>query len=472
MALRVYEIPFAELGISAKFKVLSPQEVEIFVADSISLDTDDYMKKVLETLVFNMKTEVLDVIQNMSPESGTKALQALFNACVMLNPGLDVNQWLEISYAYQPRHIEDVKPSTDIVTVPKPPYPDVPTEIKTDKPKPRKMSKAKFLNLDKYLKERVVGQDHAIEAVKSALKLSQAGLNDDRRPLGVFMFAGSSGVGKTCLAKELHSYIYGTEYDLVRIDCGEFQQKHENQKILGSPAGYVGHDDGAQLPNAMMKNPYTVVLFDEVEKAHPDLWDTFLRVFDEGILTDSRGNEISFRNAIIIMTTNLGNDKVVKEMTGAQVGFGGRLGMAHDTKVNPARALVEKETKEAIRKKFKPEFLNRIDKIVVFNHLLPDDFKKIAEIEMDVVESKMAKRGLTLNYDDDVINGLIHEGVDSVRGARGIAQVRRERIEDLLADRIISSKCPRGTLFELVYRNGQFEIEVRLPVKRNVKASE
>jgi len=285
--------------------------------------------------------------------------------------------------------------------------------------------------------------------VVSALKRSQVGLNDKNRPLGIFLFAGSSGVGKTHLANTLHKYLFSEEYPMVRIDCGEFQHKHENQKLIGSPPGYVGHDEGGQLVNLVKKNPYTVVLLDEVEKAHIDLWNTFLRVFEDGILTDGKGEEVSFLNTVIIMTTNLGNDKTVDYLLSGGTGFNKSTHAKTGTKQMPAKEMVEKNTLDAVRKHFRPEFINRLDKIIVFNHLERKDLEKIAELEMSVIMDKLSKKGYSINYTDDVISALLDKGVDTVKGARGLSQVRREKMEDQLADILIKTVPPRGTVFEI-----------------------
>lgn len=315
------------------------------------------------------------------------------------------------------------------------------------------MSRQKFLGLENHLLGNVIGQEEAVDSVVSALKRSQVGLNDKNRPLGIFLFAGSSGVGKTHLASTLHKYLFGEEYPMVRIDCGEFQHKHENQKLIGSPPGYVGHDEGGQLVNLVKRNPYTVVLLDEVEKAHVDMWNTFLRVFEDGVLTDGKGEEVSFLNTVIIMTTNLGNEKTVDYLLSGGTGFAKNINHKTSTTQMPAKEMVEKNTLDAVRKHFRPEFINRLDKIIVFNHLDRSNLEKIAELEMSIIMDKLSKKGYSVNYTDEVISALLDKGVDSVKGARGLAQVRREKMEDQLADILIKSAPPRGTIFEISYKD-------------------
>jgi ATP-dependent Clp protease ATP-binding subunit ClpC len=341
-----------------------------------------------------------------------------------------------------------------------------PTGKKTVTKKPKPISRQKFLGLENYLKTSIIGQDPAIDAIVSSLKRSQVGLGDEDRPLGVLLFAGSSGVGKTHLANSLHKYLFGNEHPMVRIDCGEFQHKHENQKLIGSPPGYIGHDEGGQLVNLVKQNPSTVVLLDEVEKAHPDLWNTFLRVFDDGVLTDAKGEIVNFKNTIIIMTTNLGNDKTSDHLLSSGTGFNRDIAYKLGTKSVPNRSIIERNTNDAIKKHFKPEFLNRIDKVVIFNFLSEIDCQKIARIEMSIVIDKLSKKGYQVEYTDEVIEALIEKGIDSIKGARGLSQVRREGIENSIADTLISSAIPKGTTFHIGFEEGSFKFKIEKPQKK------
>lgn len=332
--------------------------------------------------------------------------------------------------------------------------------------KPKQITKQKFLGLEPYLKNNIIGQENAVSALISALRRSQTGLHDPDRPLGVFLFAGSSGVGKTHLANALHKYLFGSDYPMVRIDCGEFQHKHENQKLIGSPPGYVGHDEGGQLVNLVKKYPSTVVLLDEVEKAHPDLWNTFLRVFDDGVLTDGKGEIVDFKNTIIIMTTNLGNDKTSEHLLSGGAGFTKDVNYKTGTKIVPNRSIIERNTNDAVKKHFKPEFLNRIDKTVIFNYLSDEDCSKIAQLEMSVIADKLSKKGFSMQYNDNVISGLIAEGIDSIKGARGLAQIRRDKIESQLAESIMDNPSPRGSIFQIDYEDSIFKFNVIKPSKK------
>lgn len=470
--MNIYQIYVPELATYVKYKVLEPEESKNLIDEIQDKPTKEYRKAILESVIFNIKTDVAESLRVMSRSSAEKCLDALYSGCIMLNPGLDIDQWIDLAYANKSTVNKlQPKPKIDV-----PDFSDMPPELEdifnktfkkqtTKQIKPKKLSREKFLGLESYLKENIIGQDQGIEAVVSALKRSQTGLNDSNRPLGVFLFAGASGVGKTHLANLLHKYLFGSENSLVRIDCGEFQHKHENQKLIGSPPGYIGHDEGGQLVNMVRKFPNTVVLLDEVEKAHQDIWNTFLRVFDDGVLTDNKGKQVSFKNTIVIMTTNLGNDKISDNLLRSSAGFNARVDFNFKTKQIPERSQVEKQTLEEIRKHFKPEFINRIDKVVVFNHLRYDDMVSIAELEMSIVKSKLLSKGYSLTYTDSVVEGLIERGIDTVKGARGLSQVRREGIEDKLAELIISSIIPRGTLFEIDHEE-DFKISLIKPQKQ------
>lgn len=335
--MRIYQIYMPELATYVKYKVLEPESVQSFLA-SLTFSQDQmsdqeyyisFRKAVIENFIFNLKGEVSESLRMMSRKSAEACLDAVYTGAIMLNPGLDVDSWVNMSYSNSSNEglpsvdenpfdqnffdsLKKIKKSNLKLDAEDFPFPVEKNKKQQLKAKP--ITKQKFLGLESNLKSNIIGQDQAVEAIVNALKRSQAGLSDADRPLGVFLFAGSSGVGKTHLANTLHKYLFGNDIPMVRIDCGEFQHKHENQKLIGSPPGYIGHDEGGQLVNQVKQNPNTVVLLDEVEKAHPDLWNTFLRVFDDGILTDGKGELVDFRNTIIIMTTNLGNDKTTDHL--------------------------------------------------------------------------------------------------------------------------------------------------------------
>jgi ATP-dependent Clp protease ATP-binding subunit ClpA len=466
--MQIYQIHIPELHTGVKFKVVSTKEAEDFVQKHKRKSDENFKKEVLRYFIFNLKTDVASSLNMMSRAAAERAVEAMYAGCVMLNPGLDSDHWINMAYAgapLNPIYDQDDDPFDEVRDFIKKTKQNIDKKNK-EVVKSRKMTKHKFLGLANHLKSKVIGQDEAIEEVVSALTRAQADMHDENRPLGVFLFAGSSGVGKTHLASELHRYMFGGSSQMVRIDCGEFQHKHENQKLTGSPPGYVGHDEGGQLSNQVKNNPYTVVLLDEVEKAHQDIWNTFLRVFDEGVLTDSKGDLVSFRNTIIILTTNLGNDKIVNDMISTGAGFTQSVEFQRRTTTTPARATVKKKTEEAISKYFRPELLNRIDKTVIFNHLSREDCIRIAQIEMSVTADKLSRKGISLEYTDNVIDGLINLGIDTIRGARGISQVRRDSIETSLANMIVKSVVPKGTIFYIDYLDNEFSFNMTKPVKK------
>ena len=466
--MNIYQIFIPELGTNVKFKVLPVSDIEEFLTKNKS--SKDIRKKILQYVIFNLNTDVASALSSMSREGAERALEAVYSGAIMLNPSFDIEYWLNIAYSTNPAKVPDHLDKDYSLDQIKRFLKTAQTKSKTDKTiiKSKKITKQKFLGLEEYLKRNVIGQDEAVDEIVSALARSQADLNDANRPLGVFLFAGSSGVGKTHLANTLHKYLFGEDVPMVRIDCGEYQHKHENQKLLGSPPGYVGHDEGGQLTNQIKKNPYTVVLIDEVEKAHADIWNTFLRIFDDGIVTDSKGDVISFRNTIIIMTTNLGNDKTVDHMISTGAGFTKNIVFNRRTKEIPPRSIVVKNTDEAINKYFRPEFINRLDKIVVFNHLTQTNCETIAQIEMSVIADKLSRRGISITYTDSVIQALIDKGIDTVKGARGISQIRRDIIETPIAKTIVNNNVPKGTIFYIDYLNDDFIFDFQKPVKKRI----
>jgi len=467
--MQIYQIFVPELNANVKFKILSTDDTSVFVASIKNKKNKDLRKEVLQLVVFNLNTDVAGSLALLSRTAAERALEAIYAGCIMLNPGLDIDYWINIAYSTAPVTPSEQYPESEYLDQVKKFLRETSKSNKTKQSKiikPRKMSKQKFLGLEDYLKSNVIGQDQAIEEIVAALSRSQADLNDINKPLGTFLFAGSSGVGKTHLANTLHKYLFNSDVPMVRIDCGEFQHKHENQKLIGSPPGYVGHDEGGQLTNQIKKNPYSVVLIDEVEKAHNDIWNTFLRIFDEGMVTDSKGELIDFRNTIIIMTTNLGNDKTVDNLISTGPGFTRNVVFERRTKEIPTRSVVEKNTHEAINKYFRPEFLNRIDKTIVFNYLNRQDCEKIAEIEMSVIADKLSRKGISVSYTDRVINGLIDLGIDTIKGARGISQVRRDVIETPIAKTIVHSNIPKGTIFHIDYLNNNFIFDFEKPIKK------
>lgn len=471
--MRIHEIFFRDLDLSLKLKYLLPEEISRISSKYGQVSKVEYMMIVLNTCVYNLRTEVNTAIQQMGKPNGDQFIKEIYNGCIMLNPALDIETWVRLTQSYdvisdinQPIELTPADDETDDEDAKETPSrpsrrtKTAPKKQPEDKPTPHKITKSKFINLHQHLIENVVGQQEAIDEIYKSLKRSYVGLKDPSRPIGVFLLAGPSGVGKTHMAKTLHSYIYGDKYDLVRIDCGEFQQKHESTKLIGSPNSYVGYEDGGQLTNAIKKNPSTVLLLDEVEKAHPDIWGTFLNVFDDGYLIDNKGNEVSFADVIIIMTSNLGNDKIAEETFSRGTGFHAAIDDSYDSRIIPSRKAVEDRTNEAIRKYFKPELLNRLDQIVIFNYLTEADYSKIAEMEILALAEKMSKLNYNMSWDQEVIDLLVRMSGKTIEGARSISKIRRNFIEDPLADILLQTKHRRGTTFNISSsESGEFVIE-------------
>lgn len=433
--MQLIQIYNHELDAPVQYRVYPPQEIKAFIDDLDYEDQDEFVQLVLKKIVGNLNTEVAVALSAFEDKrQAIEAVHSIYNGCVMLNPGLNIDAWNEIS---RTTSFREQKPQLE-------------------EPKRRsKLSATKIKGLSGFLRSRIVGQDEAIDLVASALKRSAAGISTPEKPLGVFLFSGASGTGKTQLAKELQKYLF--EGDIIRMDCGEFQHKHENQKILGAPPSYVGHASGGALSERMKENPKTVVLLDEVEKAHKDIWDTFLRVFDEGILIDGKGDTVSFRDAIIIMTTNLGNKTMVEDFASHGVGFTKQAFSVDD---------YERYADKEIRKYFRPEFINRIDKVVYFNYLGVDDLQAIASLLMSELEARVRDLGIILQYSDSLIEYLAGNELDPVEGARSVTSKIRNTIEDKLSDLLLDQgPFETDSVIHLGYDKSDLVIEVRNPDK-------
>ena len=300
----------------------------------------------------------------------------------------------------------------------------------------------KLLNLEKVLKERVKGQDEAVEKVAKAIRRSRIGIRDPRRPIGSFLFLGSTGVGKTELAKALAEALFDDENKIIRLDMSEFMEAHSVSKLIGSPPGYVGFDDGGQLTEQVRRKPYSVVLFDEIEKAHPEVFNMLLQILDDGRLTDSHGKVVSFKNTIIILTSNIGSEKFNK--TNVSLGF-------NDAKVEDKNALMMSE----LKKYFKPELINRIDNIVVFNKLSPAVLKEIARKMLGDLNKNLKQSGVELKFTTSTFNYLIKNGTNDDFGARPLRRLITTKIEDELADKMLRGEIKSGDNVLVDFKDGK-----------------
>ena len=303
----------------------------------------------------------------------------------------------------------------------------------------------RLLHMEELLHKRVVGQDEAISAVSRALRRARAGLQDPKRPIGSFIFLGPTGVGKTELCRALGEVMFDDENALIRIDMSEYMEKHSVSRLVGSPPGYVGYEEGGQLTQKVRNKPYSVVLFDEVEKAHPDVFNILLQILDDGRLTDSNGRVVNFKNTIIVMTSNAGASTITSKRS---LGFGGSVETTRDYEAMKERVMAE------VKDTFRPEFINRIDDLIVFHALEPDDIRRIAALMLGSVSKRLAQRGMQLSYGDDVIALLADEGYDANYGARPLRRTIQRSVEDALSEEIIAGKIALGDRVELYVGDG------------------
>ena len=296
----------------------------------------------------------------------------------------------------------------------------------------------KLLNMEDTLHTRLIGQDEAVKAVSKAIRRARVGLKNPNRPIASFIFSGPTGVGKTELTKALATYFFGSEEAMIRLDMSEFMERHTVSKLIGSPPGYVGFNEGGQLTEAVRRRPYTVVLFDEIEKAHPDVFNLLLQLLEDGRLTDSKGRTVDFKNTLIIMTSNIGSKVIEKGGGGLGFEFSGES--AEDSQYTRIRSLVNEELKQY----FRPEFLNRLDEIIVFRQLSRDEVKEIAEIMLKEVFGRMGEKGITLTVSDAFKERLVEEGYNPSYGARPLRRAVMRLLEDSLAEEVLTGRIKDG----------------------------
>src|SRR3954452_16581700 len=300
--------------------------------------------------------------------------------------------------------------------------------------------KAKLLVLEERLHGRVIGQDEAVRAVTNAVRRSRSGLQDPNRPIGAFIFLGPTGVGKTELSKALAEVLFDDENAMVRIDMSEFMEQHSVARLIGAPPGYVGYEEGGRLTEAVRRRPYAVILFDEIEKAHRDVFNVLLQVLDDGRLTDGQGRTVNFKNTVIIMTSNIGSDRI-QQLT--QAG-------ANDWEIEAA-------IKDVLKSSFRPEFLNRIDETIIFHPLSREQLAKIVDVQLDYLRRRLKSRDLTLVVTEGGEHLLAEEGYDPVYGARPLKRLIQQRIENPLAQRILSGEFTEGDTIRVDVEPGKHD---------------
>ena len=295
----------------------------------------------------------------------------------------------------------------------------------------------KLLRLDSILHERVVGQDEAVQKVSEAILRSRAGIQDPNRPIGSFLFLGPTGVGKTELAKTLAQALFDDEKNLIRIDMTEYMEKHSVSRLVGAPPGYVGYEEGGQLTEAVRRKPYSVILFDEVEKAHPDVFNILLQVLDDGRITDSQGRTVDFKNTVIILTSNLGSNLILDGIDAS-----GQL-----------RKDAREEVQQLLKRQFRPEFLNRLDEIVFYTPLTRDQIEKIMDLLLRSLNQRLADRNITVRLTKEAKDFVIENGYDPVYGARPLKRFIQRAVETPVARLLIERDLPEGSVLEVYPEN-------------------
>ena len=309
-------------------------------------------------------------------------------------------------------------------------------------------------NLEDSIKEKIIGQDKAVEAVINAIQRNKTGLKDPNKPIGSFIFLGQTGIGKTQLAKSLGEELFNNKDSLIRIDMSEYMEKFSVSRLIGAPPGYVGYEEGGQLSERVRRKPYSIVLLDEIEKAHPDVFNMLLQVLDDGYLTDSVGRKIDFKNTVIIMTSNIGTRKLKD--------FGTGVGFDTEYKRSDENKLSSEILKKSLSKKFSPEFLNRVDEIVVFNTLSHVEIEKIVKIELNNFKNRLKTVDYNVKIDNKVIKFLSIKGFDKEFGARPIKRAIQKYLEDPLAKKIVNSEIKKGNTIDITHRKGEEKLEVKV----------
>ena len=305
----------------------------------------------------------------------------------------------------------------------------------------------RLLKMEDILHERIVGQDEAVTAVSRAIRRGRVGLKDPKRPVGSFIFLGPTGVGKTELCRTLAEAMFGDENAMIKLDMSEFMEKHTVSKLVGSPPGYVGYDEGGQLTEQVRRKPYSVVLFDEIEKAHPDVFNMLLQILEDGRLTDSQGRHVDFKNTIIIMTSNVGARLITEKQK--------NLGFKNGESESNAEKLRETVIGE-LKNTFRPEFLNRVDDIIVFNKLTGEDIEKIAKRMLSNLAKRLKDLEINIDFTDNCVKAIAKEGFDDVYGARPLRRAIQTKIEDKLSEYMLEKKIPSDRNITCDFKDNKF----------------
>ena len=311
----------------------------------------------------------------------------------------------------------------------------------------------KLKNLESALHERVIGQKEAVEAVAKAIRRGRVGLKDPNRPIGSFLFLGPTGVGKTELSKALAENLFGNEDAMIRVDMSEYMESHSVSKLIGSPPGYVGFDEGGQLTEKIRRKPYAVILFDEIEKAHPDVMNMLLQILEDGRLTDSQGRTVNFKNTVIIMTSNVGARAITDKK---MLGF--TESKSDKEAADKEYENVKKEVLAELKKEFRPEFINRIDEIIVFHKLVDEEIKQIIDIMLKQVQKRLNEQNMKIEIDDSVKELILKKGIDTNYGARPLRRAIQSMLEDRIAEAILDGIVKPGETVKAVAKNDKIDI--------------
>lgn len=319
--------------------------------------------------------------------------------------------------------------------------------------------KERLLNLEKNLHRRIIGQDQAVTVVSEAIRRARSGLKDPKRPIGTFLFLGPTGVGKTELSKALAEVLYGDEDMLIRVDMSEFMEKHSVSKLIGAPPGYVGYDNGGQLTEVVRRKPFSVILLDEIEKAHPDTFNALLQIMEDGRLTDSKGRTVDFKNTIMIMTSNVGSEMLRR----SEIGFSSPDRSKEESKLD-----FEKRIKGVLKDAFRPEFLNRIDEIVIFTSLEKSEIKLIVKNMLKQVQERLDEHTIKMNVTEKAIDYFVEKGFDPEYGARPLRRLIQRELENALSKRIISGDLEEGATLSVTTKDDVLSIKIKEPAKAKV----